>query len=365
MPYPEAPGSRLAYDIDGTQVLFVSRENGSLEVRDMPQVISSYLNVERNTTPAVIAPTTGSTSTSRFLVYVVLCFPTPMRVRGFHLNASVFASIAGGARAHRDPLVYAESSSTSTNGIDGTWNSLGPALSSTGLDPGGSYAGVERIPTIDAYTLVENSGANEFDWARLRPTNDDYRRNREDGGFGWVRVGGAASRNVTSVRFSFMSYDALSTTTLRDMYYMRHIIFHSLHLYADADVNSTEKRLAFWSPDSDTPLPSAYLDWGDVPQGTSEDRVVRVRNMSLQQTAAGIFVAAYPTSTVPQSPSTPVDSQLLFSVDGGITWDSTVSISSLSPNAVSEEIIVRRVTPSNFALSNWAARVVATVGEWV
>jgi len=131
----------------------------------------------------------------------------------------------------------------------------------------------------------------------------------------------------------------------------------AVHLFGA--VSSPATRLALWHPTLDQEVTGAYFDWGDVPRGTSSSRTFRVKNMSSTQTANSIGLSMEAlTDTTPT-----VVGQHSFSSDG-LTFSSTLNIGSLAPSSISNVLTLKRITPSDAALSVWAARIVALPGSW-
>jgi hypothetical protein len=132
----------------------------------------------------------------------------------------------------------------------------------------------------------------------------------------------------------------------------------ALHLYGEGI--GARRELCFWHSTLDQRLAPAYLDFEDVPRGTSADRVFRVKNLDSAKTAQNIRVAL--SVLTDGSPS--IAAQHLLSLDG-LSFASQVNVGSLAPGAMSAPITMRRVTPSNAPLSVWAPRVFAEPEGWV
>lgn len=133
---------------------------------------------------------------------------------------------------------------------------------------------------------------------------------------------------------------------------------YALHLYGEVSPGSPD-RLAFWSATADQKMPPATPDFGDVPRSSSDDFVVRVKNLSATKTAGNVIVSFdILTDGVPTVPA-----QHLVSTDG-VTFTAQVNIGSLAPGAISAPVTVRRVTPSNAQLGLWAPRMSAVPGTW-
>lgn len=136
-------------------------------------------------------------------------------------------------------------------------------------------------------------------------------------------------------------------------------LFSAFHLYGEPAPGENLNRLELWHPTLNEKLPPAYLDWGDVPRSSSADRTFRVKNLSTSQTAGAVRVAM--DILTDASPSVPA--QHTLSYDGG-SFLAQVTIGDLSPGAISGPVTMRRITPSNAALSLWAFRVFAESTNW-
>lgn len=132
---------------------------------------------------------------------------------------------------------------------------------------------------------------------------------------------------------------------------IQHSILKAVHIYGEISPTTTD-RLDVWHPTADTKLPPAWLDWGDVPRSSSAQTSFRVKNLSGTKTAGNVRVST--TVLTDTTPSVPA--QHLFSLDG-VNFASQVNVGSLGPGAVSAQVYIRRVTPSNAAMGLWAFRV--------
>lgn len=136
-----------------------------------------------------------------------------------------------------------------------------------------------------------------------------------------------------------------------------------LHVYGTIVSAETPDRLRIWHPTLDEPLDDptssdgAYLDWGDVPRSSTQDRTFRVKNNSPTFTANTINITNQAlTDTTPSVPPQ-------FTFSNGGAFSTSLGIGNLAPGAISSVITVRRTTPSNAVLSLWTARIVATPGS--
>lgn len=348
MPYSTPPGSRLAYDLDGTVVVVNDYLAGV--VRDvkpagvaamnhdhMPGVLLSWQNAATQ-----LQRIWDSTVEPR---WVAMLFPFPTRIRGLFVSGAWITS--SGSRTPYRSKYTAYGSVNTTNGVDGDWVYIAGDLFSA--DPA-----VPPAPSPVAHT-VEGVPVTSSDYIATYPATDAYRRLFSESGFGIYEVNGATTRNLRGLRL-------LQTDTGAPSYVSDAGVSNlGVHLYGEGDTGAQIDRLTLWRHDMGVEVPPGWFDWGNVPQGSSAQKVFRVHNESATATAAGVTVDAVPALS---NTSPAPDASLLFSQDAGVTWLSTAQITLLSPGATSPPILVRRVTPLDAALSNWAPRITAEVGEW-
>lgn len=283
--YPDQPSWRMAIDRDGTQLLWITSggavtQGTSANLRD--------LNDENGGTAL------GTNTLNQG--YVVFIFPELRDIDGLYFQWGIaqFAASFTGVQV----------STNTTNGIDGTWTSLG----TTGLVNGGA-------------------------------TKPDFR----------TRVASATVLAVRAVRLTLGSWQSNTYTWL-----------YSAHIYGEPAPGQNTNRLELWHPTLDEKLPPAYLDWGDVPRSSSADRSFRVKNLSSAQTAKSVRVAM---EILTDSPAPSVVGQHTLSFGGG-SFVAQVNIGDLSPGAISPPVTLRRVTPSDAVLSLWNFRVFAESTDW-
>lgn len=135
---------------------------------------------------------------------------------------------------------------------------------------------------------------------------------------------------------------------------------YAFHIYGQPSPTATKDRLALWHPTLDIKLPPTWLDWGNVPRSSSEDRAFRIKNLSETLTAADIDV--YTEALTPGSPS--VAGMHVLSENGGATFLNALNLGGLAPGEITDQLIVRRVVPANAQVSTWSARLAADVNVW-
>lgn len=143
--------------------------------------------------------------------------------------------------------------------------------------------------------------------------------------------------------------------------YTWNAVSHNLiHLYGTISAGQTPDRLRIWHPTLDQEVTGAYFDWGDIQRnGASITKTFRIKNNSAALTANSIVLSSEAlTDTTPTNAG-----QHTFAPDG-VTFSSPLNIGNLAPGAISSEITVRRLTPTNAALSLWWTRINAVAGSW-
>ena len=227
---------------------------------------------------------------------VAIVFPIPLDC------TAIFFAVSGATQTWT-----IETSKDTTNGYDGTWDSH----SLTGLN---AFRDVKPNYRILSQLYALSSG----------PVSGDLRG---------IRARATANHNLEVRAF---------------------------HVYGTPSSLSTNERLVFWHPTSNTKLPPYWFDWGDVPRSSSADKSFRIKNLSTDFIANDIDL--YPEALTPGSPA--VDDMHTISGDGGSTFLASQNIASLDPGEISDVFVLRRTVPSNAQLSVWSARLAADVQEW-
>ena len=368
MPYSAPPGTRLAYDLDGTVGLITKNTGKSIEVVEIANTALAAMNDERMGAMSTLL--TGSTiyvSTSLWLnpawggvsyysgaaenFGIFFLFPTPTQLQGIFLYAvgsNGPDNYGGYSVGHWSMDVF--TSTDTTNGLDGTWTQLIVRIDSLGVAALTAATSVFASPRVN----VDGSGDSARGGTYLSSANDNYRRNFNADGVGIVEVAGAATRHLKGIRFQPGGRRVIGDSDTSN-------VLFKIHLYGQPDTDALTQRLDIWQVSSDLRASAGYLDWGDTPLGSTADKSFRVKNVSPTLTAHTITVDILPAlaTTIP-SP----DSMMLLSLDGGATWTATVEIATLSPGAISGTILIRRTTPANAALSNWSPRLSVETLSW-
>ncbi len=124
---------------------------------------------------------------------------------------------------------------------------------------------------------------------------------------------------------------------------------------------SVTDTLAFWAPYSDERLAVDYFDWGVAVPGSSADKEFRVRNLSSVYTARDVEVSIQELNTGDATVS--VAAQHYLSLDGR-NFAAVAQIGSLAAQAISDRIVLRRVTAINADLGEHDFQLLAHADSW-
>lgn len=378
MPYPTPPGKRIAYDLNGT-LGFISRTAGSdLTPFQLAPAALSALNADSN--PPLLIPckvvnayylnpdpvsdvykddTVGYWFLSggdiiktkdQIPNWLMLLFPEPMDIQGVWVHSLLtdieVGSIYTNLYAMDLPFVVQTSQDT-TNGADGTWDTIFTSL--TSMSPWvrnlPSY-GSPPIPMPSPVLPDGSSGILTVDDGVV--VSDYFRREGASEQYGWVPVFGAAASNVLAMRLRFEQVP---------LHYQTARVFLGLHLYGEPSSGATTKRLVFVSETG----ADIDFDWGDVELGSSEVTSFRVKNLSPTQTASAIELSVAASNRS----GTPAPHLMLTLSDDGVTWSNILTLSELAPESSSPVLQMKLVTPDSGILGPWGPRLVAEVGEWI
>jgi len=342
MPFALPPGPRISYDSDGTVGLIQASSNLGGEIFDVHPLALKAMN--SHVGAGVYFPTTiwttyqaggldGITSGALSLV-----FPVPMRLRGYYLSRVSQRDIV----ASQDGLT-ASTSKNSSNSVDGDWESLGTLFR-------------DDLPSIQdsnpASSVSVVTGEPGFGGYYYRPMGVTYRRVAAVDGIG-IREWGP-EQPIRNVRILKLSPAPPPTTN-----YGPGVL--QLLLYGEPEPGNGGDALSLWQSNGDLPLKVGGLDWGDSALGSTADKSFRIKNLSDAHTAYEIQIWVEDERNYPfPSPA----SQFLFSTDGGNSWTTSVTVGAIAPDSVSEEIMMRRVTPTNALLSTWSPKIKVEPGRW-
>jgi hypothetical protein len=204
--YPDVPGNRIAYDRDGTQVVWLN-QNYTAVGGDTSQAKITALNSE----DLVMTSAGGSYPNNPGVAFI---FPVPMDIVGGLVQCE------GGYNASAF-----QSSTDTTNGLDGTW------AATTAL---GSTAGTSLVSLRNNIVPCSITGVIGFRFKQL------YNR------------------------------------------------YYAIHLYGHPSTGQTLDDLVIYDSTLDQQVGGAYFDFGDVPRGSVHDKLFRVKNISPDKTAYSI-----------------------------------------------------------------------------
>lgn len=298
--YPNPPAERIAYDRDGTVALDIN--SGAAVLISAAHIAGT--NVEAGTR-TFNEDRSGAASTGTPNFWWVMIFPQLMDITHFfHLATWT----AGTGTSTARPL---ESSTNTTNGIDGTWSTIAAGAS------GAQHA-------YGATSILNRRSVMAGGIHALTANNTGIKAIR----FGAIHGAGEGYR------------------------------YGSVHLYGKP--STPANTLVLWHPTLDQPITDfpAHLDFEDKPQSTTTDKTFRVKNVS-SLTASSITVSMQAL----QDSSPTFVSQYTFNYNGG-AYASTASLSSLAPNTISQVFTVRQSLLSNASLNIWAHRIVASATGW-
>lgn len=377
MGFPQPPGARIAYDIDGT-VGFLSQTAGPLfGVPQLSQPALAALNsdnlplleVSGAHTNSIYSPDlrgewrmSASTSSPEQRNFIALLFPQPMRIRGLFAFSSM-AAYDGGSGDPNDPAYlpnHIQTSTDTTNGLDGTWTTVfsDTAPMSRGFVHNYDYWAATEDPTVlpqlgVSYFGPDDANRTMFPYLAGRWKNGDT----DSLGEGWVALGSAYCRNVKAVRLYFDSWPPPENFTTEVQNSWLHTSVHKLHLYGEPDTNAHEHRLEFIDVDGNPKL----FNWGDVSNGDVLIQTFKLRNVSPSMDADVVELSAVASNgTTTPAPHAGIE----FSLSGN-TWSSGLSISKVAAGQDSAVLYLRLTVPASGIQGFWTPRITAETGEWV
>lgn len=283
--YPDVPGHRMAYDRDGS--IGFTMANGVVT-----QKSSSDLQLTNREASGNAGLSVGQAA---FTMYYGVLFPEPRDIQGLAWQANPNDSST------------IQTSTNTTNGLDGTWTDRGTVGRLNHTAANGS-SNVAYLPGIRS--------------------------------------------NIASVSYSGIKGIRLALGT------NYHKWVQVLHIYGSPSTGEAPDRLRIWHPTLAQEIGGAYFDWGDVARSTSADRDFRIYNPSAL-TAQGVTLTS--EALTDSSPSLP--GQHTFSYDGG-AFASSVNIGDIAPGGVSGVMTLRRNISSGAALGLWTFRIVAAAASY-
>ena len=341
MPFALPPGPRIPYDSDGTVGLIQASQNLGGDIFDVHPLALKAMN--SHVGAGVSFPTTiwttyqagsqvGITSGALSLI-----FPVPMRLRGYYMSRVTYRGFTSSGDG-----MNAATSKNSSNSVDGDWESLGTLYRD-------EIADISDSP-ITSVSVI--SGGPGLAGSTYRPMGEKYRKVSAIDGVG-IREWGT-DQPVRNVRVLKLSPGTVGSTLYAPGVFQ-------LLLFGEPEPSTGGDSLSLWQSTVDLPLKVGGLDWGDSALGSTSDKRFRIKNLSEALTAYEIQIWVEDERNYPfPSPA----SQFLFSTDGGNSWTTSVTVGALAPDSVSEEILMRRVTPTNALLSTWSPKIRVEPGRW-
>lgn len=347
--YFSQPGQRMALDVDGT-IMAVRKTDGSLG-----ELSSSAKAIVQNESADVVVFTssyTGSGAAVNDPFYVI--FPEYRDITGLWFSAfeghSQTGFNVGGARVPANIAVSFDTTNTQDGSFSGSLSASGCYSVGTYVD--GTVTGdhlahgqvAAGFTGTQAGYYIDASLATSSVWWSTYQFLPYYR----------TRIAsptGNISR-VKALRFDITSYSGAGSAFSFGV--------QCLHIYGNKSSSQIlEDKIEFWNIKKQLPLEMKDLDKGDINRSTSGDDIIAVKNISESSTANNIVISM----EAQRDTSPTLVGQYLFSTDGE-NFYSTITIGPLSPRQQSENIWIRRITPTTAATGLWSPRITATVGEW-
>lgn len=226
--YPDVPGRRMAWDVDGTIMLYVNSTGyapggGGGPISTWAEA-SAGIRQTANSENLSAALNTGTHGTLNPYLLWCLIFPEIRDLDGYFWDGT------GG----NSPAPWLYYSPDTTDGYDGTWNAW------------------DATPSYGGHTLA------------------DYRDNIET----------AVQTGVRAVKaFQYCTGTNCSCQLYR------------FHIYDQIAAGETPDRLKFIDTATGLEF-TEDVDRGDVPRGSSRDKTIRIRNDSATLTANGVILSA-------------------------------------------------------------------------
>jgi hypothetical protein len=357
MTYPTPPGPRIMYDRDGSVGFYFSNQG----VREADPEWLTYLNSDATLEAGIgdllwrmdpFALNAFQYITPAGYWYAVR-FPEPMRIQ------AVSSSLMFGDDESYTLLNHVvEASADSTNGQDGTWETLLTNSGSVDDDPFG-WEGLGTVMSEQALMIRrrhEPSSTANTPWHVSRRAFATRRLSADGGGSrGWRATVGSATRHARWVRVRALSRgDTVSHTTMAEDRDARATM--KLHLYGEPDTSASNDRLRFVTTAGDA---KSFFDFGEL--GASDDVVqqFRIENLS-DKDALGVVLSV--NAANPDVTENPAFAFCRLSIGGG-AYSLVVGPLDIAAGTTSD-IVSLRVQPDAGRFGPWSPRLTATVEEW-
>lgn len=294
--YADIPGTRFALDQDGS-VMKYRDYTASSAWTDVTASLSEAQKVNTANYINMLFPGNANANYNQFAI----AFPEARTINGLYLHAGFND---GTPQAQNFTWEY---STNTTDGTDGTWTTF--------------------TVTFSFFGSHDQSGDSPKPY---------YRSD----------IATVSLSNVKGIRARWQSSHSWGVQ-------YRVYVFH---VYGSRPTTGVD-RLAFWHPSSDQALGAAYLDFGDIAQGTSVTRQFRLKNLSSSLTANTITLQV--SDLLPEYTGT----GLQVSTDN-TTYQSSVNVGNLAPGVISGTLYVRRTVPGAETTTQRQARLLAAAASW-
>lgn len=241
--YPDVPGQKRAYDIDGT-ILVRKDNNGTYTT------LANSVMIELNDYDATVAATVPVTNGSAQW-YFSWVFPQPIVLRAFWGTIDV-ESVGIGST----PSLGTYYSTNTTDGTDGTWTAIFGQTGTTSL-------------------AWSTHGFQDSD-----ATEPENRTN--------IKTLASPINNVKGFRVQ------INESNTKEVY------LKTTHIYGE---HYNPQYLEFWHPTLDQALDGAYFDWGNTTISTTATKTFRIKNTSATQLAHDCTMALNTLANESPSPT--------------------------------------------------------------
>ena len=360
MDLPTPPAPRIAYDIDGSVVLFSDTSGVEKSPVDMTLTDPAAVQHLNSNQTYGLAVGTGLWSfpegqISAGLYYaknwIAVMFPRPMDIKAWFFSARWFSArtvIIVTTNYYSVMPVEFQVSTDTTNGQDGTWTTI---ATKTEADYALPYQNI-NTNVQPLQTPPYGIGSPNYPSSSLEIYTGADLMYQDNGptGPGWEAVSGGDG--VRGVRLFFPNRPQADGLDIIGS--LRAIIL-MLHLYGEPSAVSG-KRLDLMNAAGTAP---ADLAFGDVDLATPVTRTVRVKNVSTTEDAIGVRLTAEDAIPLFFPPS---HFSVRFSLDGE-NWYPSLFLGDIPAGALSQSVSLR-VHPLPGTVGLHFARIHALAGDW-
>lgn len=350
--YPKIPSKKIAYDVNGSSVLFLRDDTlGGGWVDAHPDSVkalngtkSGGMHVTTTTTSNTPGPVWNGHKTSGLIGTMGIILPVPHDLEGYFFYAwqRVHSNTFGSEVNWRLTTPQVLISPDTTNLVDGRW-----------FTPPASFASAE---------LAGFPGKTQWNNLELVPNTESV-----DSYTGLIRsdraLSARAEANLSPVSVTMLNVRGIKLMFPNVVNYYGQIGYNHINMLLNLyGVPSTSLSgvLKFVSETTDTSIPKEYMSIGLKRPGDSVERRVRLKNTSTTETVDAVRVGI---EFEPFTASSVSASSFSLSMDGS-SWSPTVDLPSLAPGEVSPVIRVRGLIDSNAELGPHGAWVRVLEESW-